>query len=280
MEPSYDDEYNAVYSQWGSPHDSLFIVIPMTLIYILIFITGIIGNVTTCIIILRNKSMHTATNYYLFSLAISDLLLLIFGLPIELYVIWCFYPYIFGDFFCTARAYISEGATYASVLTITAFTVERYIAICHPFLSHTISELSRVVKMILMIWVISLCVAPPVALQYGVIKYPEISSLAVICNLKNPDYVKYSFELTSLIFFFIPMTLIPILYWRIWLKLRKSKKMKKRNIRNQGMRSELEIKKKKFDDNTGKSSQKIVKMLAPQRQVRTFSKVKFLNMLL
>ncbi|CAD6208820.1 GSCOCG00003627001-RA-CDS, partial [Cotesia congregata] len=64
---------------WGSPHDSLFIVIPMTLIYILIFITGIIGNVTTCIMILRNKSMHTATNYYLFSLAISDLLLLIFG---------------------------------------------------------------------------------------------------------------------------------------------------------------------------------------------------------
>jgi len=36
--------------------------------------TGVIGNVTTCVVIARNSYMHTATNYYLFSLAISDML--------------------------------------------------------------------------------------------------------------------------------------------------------------------------------------------------------------
>ena len=32
-----------------------------------------------CLVIVKNKSMHTATNYYLFSLAISDLMILVLG---------------------------------------------------------------------------------------------------------------------------------------------------------------------------------------------------------
>ena len=43
--------------------DPFYVVIPITVIYAIIFITGIIGNISTCIVISRNKSMHTATNY-------------------------------------------------------------------------------------------------------------------------------------------------------------------------------------------------------------------------
>lgn len=55
------------------------VLILLTVIYVIIFITGVLGNVVTCIVIARNKGMHTAVNYYLFSLAVSDLLLLISG---------------------------------------------------------------------------------------------------------------------------------------------------------------------------------------------------------
>lgn len=61
--------------------DSMTIVIPVTICYAIIFVAGILGNVITCAVISRNKSMHTATNYYLFNLAISDLLLLLSGKP-------------------------------------------------------------------------------------------------------------------------------------------------------------------------------------------------------
>ena len=54
--------------------------IVLTIIYCLIFISGVIGNFCTCIVITRNNYMHTATNYYLFSLAISDVLTLILGM--------------------------------------------------------------------------------------------------------------------------------------------------------------------------------------------------------
>lgn len=105
--------------------DSLYIVLPITVIYIVIFFTGLIGNISTCVVIARNKSMHTATNYYLFSLAVSDLLLLVFGLPPEMYYIWSHFPYIFGEAFCVIQSFASETSANATVLTITAFTIER-----------------------------------------------------------------------------------------------------------------------------------------------------------
>lgn len=105
--------------------DPLYIVLPITVIYAVIFFTGLIGNISTCVVIARNKSMHTATNYYLFSLAVSDLLLLVFGLPPEMYYIWSNFPYIFGEAFCIIQSFASETSTNATVLTITAFTIER-----------------------------------------------------------------------------------------------------------------------------------------------------------
>lgn len=51
----------------------------LTVCYSLIFLAGVLGNLITCIVISRNKIMHTATNFYLFNLAVSDLILLISG---------------------------------------------------------------------------------------------------------------------------------------------------------------------------------------------------------
>lgn len=59
--------------------DPLSIILPITICYLIIFIAGVLGNVITCIVIAKNKTMHTATNYYLFNLAVSDFLVLMFG---------------------------------------------------------------------------------------------------------------------------------------------------------------------------------------------------------
>lgn len=59
--------------------DPLSIIVPITVIYAIIFIAGILGNVITCVVIATNKTMHTATNYYLFNLAVSDTFILLFG---------------------------------------------------------------------------------------------------------------------------------------------------------------------------------------------------------
>ena len=42
-------------------------------------VTGIFGNLSVCCVILRFPGMRSATNYYLFSLAVADLLILLLG---------------------------------------------------------------------------------------------------------------------------------------------------------------------------------------------------------
>lgn len=87
----------------GPRQQDISTAVPVTVVYTLIFVTGLIGNVATCVVIARNHYMHTTTNYCLFNLAISDLLMLLLGLPQETYTIWSAYPWIFGETFCVLR---------------------------------------------------------------------------------------------------------------------------------------------------------------------------------
>lgn len=70
---------NATVKSETGYRDPLAIVLPITFMYVLIFVAGVLGNVITCVVIYKNKTMHTATNYYLFNLAVSDFFVLIFG---------------------------------------------------------------------------------------------------------------------------------------------------------------------------------------------------------
>nr|CAD7196112.1 unnamed protein product [Timema douglasi] len=285
-------------SNWGPKRDPLIVVVPITIIYALIFLLGIVGNVSTCIVIARNKHMHTATNYYLFSLAVSDMLLLVSGLPPEMYYHWsrddiecnevphmmnpvCFvsrYPYVFGEAFCMIQGFAAETSANATVLTITAFTVERYVAICHPFQSHTVSKLSRAVRFIVGIWVLALCLAVPQvntrlelfrwggrrrkamstasvcdlfqAIQFGVVyeRRPDGTILDeehAVCAVKR-IVIPHSFEISSFVFFLAPMTLITVLYVLIGLQLHRSSILARRDkgsvrLKNQVCRLEGSI---------------------------------------
>jgi hypothetical protein len=63
----------------GPRRKTLTFIIIMSSVYFLILFCGIIGNITTCLVIICNSCMHTNTNYYLFSLAVSDFLSLLSG---------------------------------------------------------------------------------------------------------------------------------------------------------------------------------------------------------
>ncbi len=63
----------------GPRKNNLSFIIIMCLVFIVILLTGLFGNISTCCVIILNNCMHTTTNYYLFSLAVSDVLSLIIG---------------------------------------------------------------------------------------------------------------------------------------------------------------------------------------------------------
>ncbi|KAH8347535.1 hypothetical protein KR059_012303, partial [Drosophila kikkawai] len=204
----------------GPTRDPLGIVVPVTVVYSLIFVSGVVGNISTCIVIKKNRSMHTATNYYLFSLAISDFLLLLSGVPQEVAFIWSKYPYVFGEYVCIGRGLLAETAANATVLTITAFTVERYIAICHPFLGQAMSKLSRATRIIVLIWLLAIITAIPQAAQFGIFADDGVVKCGIVRII-----VKHSFQLSTFIFFLAPMSIILVLYLLIGLHLYRSSRI-------------------------------------------------------
>ncbi|XP_051862630.1 neuromedin-U receptor 1 isoform X2 [Drosophila albomicans] len=225
--------------------ESPTLLIVLTVCYAIIFVAGVLGNLITCIVISRNNFMHTATNFYLFNLAVSDLILLVSGIPQELYNLWCPNSYPFTDGICILESVLSEMAANATVLTITAFTVERYIAICHPFRQHTMSKLSRAIKFIFAIWMTAFLLALPQAMQFSVVNQEDGYS----CTMEN-DFYAHVFAVSGFIFFCGPMTAICVLYVLIGMKLKRSRLLQA-------------LPRRAYDANRGVNAQsRVIRMLA------------------
>ncbi|XP_063709745.1 neuropeptides capa receptor-like [Culicoides brevitarsis] len=199
----------------------------VTILFVGIFVTGIIGNLIVCVVIVRHATMHTATNYYLFSLAVSDLIFLMFGLPYEISLYWHQYPYNLGLPFCKIRAWISEASTYVSVLTIVAFSMERFLAICHPLHSYRMSGLRRAMRIIAILWTMSFISAVPFGIYSDIdyLTYPPDNTTiyeSAFCGLfQNPGYL---WEVSTCIFFAIPMIVMVVLYLMMGLRIRSRSK--------------------------------------------------------
>ncbi|XP_058455081.1 neuropeptides capa receptor [Malaya genurostris] len=210
----------------------------VTILFVGILVTGVVGNVIVCLVIIRHPSMRTATNYYLFSLAVSDLILLVLGLPYEISLYWHQYPYNMGLVFCKIRALLSEASTYVSVLTIVAFSMERFLAICHPLHLYTMSGLQRPVRIIAGLWIVSLFSAVPFAVFTDIdyIVYPptgeKILDSAFCAMLSNPEGIPL-WELSTCLFFVIPMVVMVVLYGRMGLQIRsRTQRTEELGVRN------------------------------------------------
>ncbi|OQV19402.1 putative Neuropeptides capa receptor [Hypsibius exemplaris] len=144
-------------------------------------------------------------------------------------MVWHQYPYMFPEFICSGRALISEMTTNASILTITAFTIERYIAICHPFYAQAMSTLSRTKRVISLIWLMALAAAAPFAhfLRIVHLDYPGTTVAipeSANCNIPTGrvDEMSWLLIISSSIFFILPLTVLSVLYICIAVTLNRS----------------------------------------------------------
>ncbi|KPP60643.1 hypothetical protein Z043_121334 [Scleropages formosus] len=143
----------------------------ITVIYIVLFLVGCLGNSITLYTLLKKKSLQnlqSTVHYHLASLAVSDLLILLLCMPIELYnFIWVHHPWAFGEAVCKGYYFLRDGCSYATALNIASLSVERYMAICHPFKAKSIMSRSRTKKLISLVWLLSFFLASPMLFTMG-----------------------------------------------------------------------------------------------------------------
>ena len=143
--------------------------------------------------------MRTTTNIYLFNLAVADILTLIIGiksslvmyeilkyshtaLPIELFLMYEQYPWVLGDVVCDLKTVLTETFINTSILTIVAFSGERYLAICHPLSTYAQKSAKKTRRTILLIWIISFLAAAP---------WAWFTKVGDIIDIKVIQYIDY-----------------------------------------------------------------------------------------
>jgi len=86
------------------------------------------------------------------------------------------------------------------------------------------SKLSRAVKFVVAIWLLALCLAVPQAIQFGIV-YVDYNNTDILdsarCSLRW-TLIEHAFEISTILLFVLPMTIITVLYVLIAIKLRRS----------------------------------------------------------
>jgi len=207
----------------GNSHLPWRSLIPMTAVYTIFVIFGILGNVATCLVIIKNEYMKTATNIYLLNLALTDIATLLIALPMEVFQMWHQYPWTLGEFACDAKIVITEAITYASILTIVAFTTERYQAICKPNAKKFKGKQKRrhtASRLIIIIWITSLITALPWS-YFTKVNYLQFKGKILLnsawCSVPFDENTGslYMTLACTLVFFILPIIIVTILYIRI-----------------------------------------------------------------
>jgi tachykinin-like receptor len=103
-----------------------------SLLFGIMILAAIVGNVVVIWIVLANRQMRTVTNYFLLNLTIANLAIAIFNAIFNfVYMLNSHWP--FGQPYCVINNFISNLTIGASVFTITAASIDRSVQLKFRF---------------------------------------------------------------------------------------------------------------------------------------------------
>ena len=130
-----------------------------TIIEICLAAVGTFGNCTVSVAVVKNRAVHVASNFYMVSLALTDLLVTAFLVPMQAAQhLALFNGPIMEEAVVYVLGFIGRITILVSVSSIATLSMDRRMALKHPLKYHSIIRFAkgRAVKVILTIWVLSL----------------------------------------------------------------------------------------------------------------------------
>lgn len=142
----------------------------LTVLFSIMLVVGIVGNsvtIETTNLLRRKGYLQKNVTDHMVSLACSDLLVLLIGMPVELSsAIWNTMSAT-GDTSCKVYNFLFETCSYATLLNVATMSFERFMAICYPFRYKSLSG-RRTAYLILFAWLTSVLVALPTLFATGI----------------------------------------------------------------------------------------------------------------
>ena len=191
----------------------------LRLIFIVVFIVGIIGNSVVCVAVIRRKRMRTSNNIFTFNLALCDLLNVVIYLPTQMAAFENDQNWAVGNFMCHFVYFLVPLCLCASIGTLLAITCDRYRAIAYPMRPRLSGKKVKIILAV--IWISSLVICLPLIFVAGEVRpAPGI----VYCDETWPDtiYFLIYWNFIFVIQYFLPLTMIAVLAVLIAVKIRQN----------------------------------------------------------
>ena len=121
---------------------------------LLIMIMTLFGNALVILAFKRNTKIRTVTNYFVVSLAVADILIALVSMPI-----WAAYLMSGVDLkqgLLTVWTFMDILCGVASIINLTAISIERYFCITYPLSYHTTMTSTKAITTIIIIWIFSI----------------------------------------------------------------------------------------------------------------------------
>ncbi|KAK3766105.1 hypothetical protein RRG08_002337 [Elysia crispata] len=202
--------------------------IALGIIFSLIVLTAIGGNLLMCTAVLTdNRLKSNISNYFIVSLAVADFFVgsfvMTFAMIMDIQQRW-----MFGDALCRIWISCDIMCCTASIFNLSAISLDRYIQIQNPMFYDGWMTTCKVLMLIALIWTLSALTSfvavnlgwrnTSVGTVYGNYSGENITSINDMCVL-NVD-VKYAIA-CSVMGFFAPSVVMLVLYFKLFLLARR-----------------------------------------------------------
>ncbi|KAJ8017029.1 hypothetical protein DPEC_G00013520 [Dallia pectoralis] len=190
----------------------------------LILVTGMLGHFLVVTILIRRRRTQggrvlRGTDVLLLALGAADLLLL-FCLPFHTTAI-ALGSWPFGSFLCKAVSFLGVACSAASVFTLAALAVTRYVAVVHPTWSYHAFMRRHLKLAVALLWIPATALAAP---QFAFRVVGMSSTLYCFAFLGNLGQRVYGTTL-FLCAFAMPLGVIAGMYARIYCFLRRMRRL-------------------------------------------------------
>ena len=199
-----------------------------TIVLPLMLAVGLFLNASFAITVTRVSYMRTPTNFFLFSLAVSDSLFLVSAIG-DKFVQISNSPIardegIYNHIGCSIRSLLVDTSYFASLFVITLVTLEKYFAVCKPIKQVRKRSKKRALKYIVITWIISFliaCTFIPLCMRIStdcyywpyIDKYLDLPEYSIIFD--PLDSVFYYSIFCQSVPFFVTLVINAVVYFRL-----------------------------------------------------------------
>ncbi|XP_063896121.1 5-hydroxytryptamine receptor 1 [Helicoverpa armigera] len=187
-------------------------------IFMIVIVGTIIGNVLVCVAVRLVRKLRRPSNYLIVSLAVSDLCVACIVMPVAtVYDIMGTWP--FGPVICDFWVSSDVLSCTASILNLCMISVDRYYAITKPLEYGVKRTPRRMLFCVFIVWISAAFISLPPVLILGNEKTDTSCSVS-----QNQAYQIYA----TFGSFYIPLTVMIVVYYKIFRAARKIVKDEKR----------------------------------------------------